>query len=354
MKSPWHRGQRDDQHTPVEMRFIDMFMTALGSLVFLALLLAFLLPKTTQSEIKDEDVERLKKENQKIVAENQHLRRQIQLQQQASPADTTKTEDADIMKRWFGILLLTSGCPSSEPELYARYEGKLFNVKTGELVPDAEQFDASDVAKKSTFFGNRYFDIGKGTDSATTSQPILKEVPSIGLDRLNKAGLHAKLFYGIHRGADALWSVYVGLRDPIEQGDRECIVEPIYLSYPGLIPGDKIVMTQLRPFAWLRRFKVNLDGTTTFGTLPRGDEQFKSDLAEFSKKQSQILCEKKSICDTIDAHLALLDPSALPPLKKMSGGTTESIPGREHKYQGRAQYQSSGRHHLLRRQRQPR
>jgi len=78
-------------------------------------------------------------------------------------------------------------------------------------------------------------------------------------------------------------------------------------------------MTQLRPFAWLRRFKVNLDGTTTFGTLPRGDEQFKSDLAEFSKKQSQILCEKKSICDTIDAHLALLDPSALP-LKRMSGG----------------------------------
>ena len=86
------------------MRFIDMFMTALGSLVFLALLLVFLLPKTTQSEIKDEDVERLKKENQKIVAENQHLRQQIQLQQQASPADTTKTEDADIMKRWFGIL----------------------------------------------------------------------------------------------------------------------------------------------------------------------------------------------------------------------------------------------------------
>ena len=116
-----------------------------------------------------------------------------------------------------------------------------------------------------------------------------------------------------------MWSVYVGLRDPIEQGDRECIVEPIYLSYAGLIPGDKIVMTQLRPFAWLRRFKVNLDGTTTFGTLPRGDEQFKSDLAEFSKKQSQILCEKKSICDTIDAHLALLDPSALP-LKRMSGG----------------------------------
>src|SRR5262249_10847168 len=35
------------------------------------------------------------------------------------------------------------------------------------------------------------------------------------------------------------------------------------------------------------------------------------------KKQSQTLCEKKSICDTIDAHLALLDPSALP-LKKLT------------------------------------
>ena len=31
MKSRWERGHGDDQHPPVEMRFIDMFMTALGS-----------------------------------------------------------------------------------------------------------------------------------------------------------------------------------------------------------------------------------------------------------------------------------------------------------------------------------
>src|SRR5215472_1976205 len=146
------------------MRFIDMFMTALGSLVFLALILVFLLPKTTQSEIKDENVERLKKKNQKIVAENQHLRQQIQLQQQASPADTTKTEDADIMKRWFGILLLTSGCPSSEPELYARYEESYSTLKLASWSPMRSNLMQAMLPRNQPFFGNRYFDIGKGAD----------------------------------------------------------------------------------------------------------------------------------------------------------------------------------------------
>jgi len=161
VKSPWHRGQGDDQHTPVEMRFIDMFMTALGSLVFLALLLVFLLPKTTQSEIKDEDVERLKKENQKIVAENQHLRQQIQLQQQASPADTTKTEDADIMKRWFGILLLTSGCPSSEPELYARYEESYSTLKLASWSPMRSNLMQAMLPRNQPFLETDTLTLGK-------------------------------------------------------------------------------------------------------------------------------------------------------------------------------------------------
>jgi hypothetical protein len=48
MRSRWQRSRGDDPQAPIEMRFIDMFMAALGSLVFLALLLVFLLPKTTQ------------------------------------------------------------------------------------------------------------------------------------------------------------------------------------------------------------------------------------------------------------------------------------------------------------------
>jgi len=143
------------------MRFIDMFMTALGSLVFLALLLVFLLPKTTQSEIKDEDVERLKKENQKIVAENQHLRQQIQLQQQASPADTTKTEDADIMKRWFGILLLTSGCPSSEPELYARYEESYSTLKLASWSPMRSNLMQAMLPRNQPFLETDTLTLGK-------------------------------------------------------------------------------------------------------------------------------------------------------------------------------------------------
>jgi hypothetical protein len=49
----WRRvSLTNEQRTPVEMRFIDMFMTALGSLLFLAVLLSFLiihLPRSGQT-----------------------------------------------------------------------------------------------------------------------------------------------------------------------------------------------------------------------------------------------------------------------------------------------------------------
>src|SRR6266853_728910 len=44
MPSGWGASHRTDRHAvPVEMRFIDMFMAALGALIFMAMLLAFLL-----------------------------------------------------------------------------------------------------------------------------------------------------------------------------------------------------------------------------------------------------------------------------------------------------------------------
>ena len=49
MTSSWRQlSAREGHGAPVEMRFVDMFMTALGSLVFIALLLVFLLPKTAE------------------------------------------------------------------------------------------------------------------------------------------------------------------------------------------------------------------------------------------------------------------------------------------------------------------
>ena len=43
MRSAWRAHAAGERQVPVEMRFIDMFMAALGSLVFMAMLLSFLL-----------------------------------------------------------------------------------------------------------------------------------------------------------------------------------------------------------------------------------------------------------------------------------------------------------------------
>jgi formylglycine-generating enzyme required for sulfatase activity len=133
----------------------------------------------------------------------------------------------------------------------------------------------------------------------------LKELDSTGLDNLSKNGLHAKLFYAVSR-RDGTYSIYAGLTNPGSLGDSVCTIQPFYLSSHGLIPADKITMTQQRPFAWLRHFKINTDGSTTFGTSPWHDGAFRRDLADFSTKQSNILCQRKSLCGTMDAHYALL------------------------------------------------
>lgn len=340
MKSPWHRWG-EDQHAPVEMRFIDMFMTALGSLVFLALLLVFLLPQTTRSEQEKRPEEITKPEpgSVDVVAENKKLRDQLEIQKarqqrlqsefetqkvliqqlqrtrevqspsQAppTPAQPGRTEDKDIVKRGFGVILMASGCRTGEPELYVRWEGKVIDYESGEPRPDPMEFDASEVWRKTTFVGQRYVDIGVGPEHSDISQAVLRETGFAGLEALSKSGLHTKLFYGVGRAVGS-FSVYAGLRDPRAQGRKECVIYPFYLSSLGLIPGEKISLMQQQPYAWLRRFNLNIDGTTTFGTPPRTDEAFKRDLVEFSKKQSGKLCEKKIVCDAMDAHLALLEP----------------------------------------------
>lgn len=51
MRGNWRSGLDGGHHrTPVEMRFIDMFMSAVGSLLFLALLFAFVIAKSENKE----------------------------------------------------------------------------------------------------------------------------------------------------------------------------------------------------------------------------------------------------------------------------------------------------------------
>ena len=144
----------------------------------------------------------------------------------------------------------------------------------------------------------------------------VQELDTAGLEDFNKNGLHTKLFYGVSR-ATGSYSVYVGLTDPHALGERECAIQPFYLSSKGLIPADKVTITQQRPFAWLRHFKIEADGTTTLKTSPWQDDEYKRELAEFSNKQSKLLCERKSLCGTVDAHYALL-LSRTPTVKLLS------------------------------------
>jgi hypothetical protein len=274
------------------MRFIDMFMAALDSLVFLALLLAFLLPKTTQQP-----------------------RQQIPQTAQGGGANTN-TEEKNISKRWLGVFLVVKGCESTEPEMYVRWEGGVVDFDTFRPISKLPEFDASDVSHyRDNLIGHQYFDIGNGAEIVTAMSNV-QESDAAGLEDFNKNGLNAKLFYAVSR-APGSFSVYVGLTDPGEQGERECAIRPFYLSSKGLIPADEITLTQERPFPWLRHFRIETDGTTTLKTSPWQDEVFKRELVEFSNKQSTLLCERKSLCGTIDAHYALL-LSRTPTVKLLS------------------------------------
>ena len=306
MRSRWQRSRGDDPQAPIEMRFIDMFMAALGSLVFLALLLVFLLPKTTQQGTNPE----LKKKLDELTAQNQQLRQQIP----TSQAGGANTEEKNIIKRWLGVFLMVRGCDSIEPEMYVRWEGDVVNFETFQPISKLPEFDASDVSR-DTLIGHKYFDIGNGAEIATIMAKV-QESDTAGLEDFNKNGLNAKIFYGVSR-ATGSYSVYVGLTDPRALGERECAIQPFYLSSRGLIPADKVTITQQRPFAWLRHFKIEADGTTTLKTSPWQDEEFKRELAEFSNKQSKLLCERKSLCGTMDAHYALL-LSRTPTVKLLS------------------------------------
>src|SRR5262249_23501625 len=152
-----------------------------------------------------------------LIVENRTLRQQIP----QGPSGGGQTEDKDIVKRWLGVLLVTKGCMPWEPELYVRWEGKVVSFQTGQPMPDALEFDASDViANETIFVGHKYFDVGDGTDSGPIVDAVLQPRNGAGLEALNKNGLHTKLFYGVSRGSGS-WSIYTGLRDPRAQADKD-------------------------------------------------------------------------------------------------------------------------------------
>src|SRR5262249_26244515 len=155
-----------------------------------------------------------------------------------------------------------------EPAMYVRWEGDVIDLLTGKRLPDAESFDANNVIKRTILVGSSYFDIGNR----------LADIAM--LDTSRKDGVHAQLFYGVSR-ADGLHSIYVGLKDPSAQAERDCSIYPIYFSSRGLVQGEKVVLNRWRPFAWLRHVRINLDGSTNLETSPRDDERFKRELAEF-------------------------------------------------------------------------
>ena len=197
MRSRWQRSRGDDPQAPIEMRFIDMFMAALGSLVFLALLLVFLLPKTNQQGSNPE----LKKKLDELTAQNQQLRQQIP----TSQAGGANTEEKNIIKRWLGVFLMVRGCDSIEPEMYVRWEGNVVNFETYQPISKLPEFDASDVShNRDTLIGHKYFDIGNGAEIATIMAKV-QELDTAGLEDFNKNGLNAKLFYGVSRATRQLF-----------------------------------------------------------------------------------------------------------------------------------------------------
>src|SRR4051812_37080682 len=156
MRSAWLAARGiDEQHAPVEMRFVDMFMTALGSLVFLALILA-VMPKSMSEAtpvpppdmvprvVVDAAMAEIKELNNTIAELNSTIAAMNSVQTQGT---LTGELDKNTVKRWLGVLLATRGCTSQELELYARPEGKLIDFETRRAVDDALPFAMNPLRK---------------------------------------------------------------------------------------------------------------------------------------------------------------------------------------------------------------
>ena len=322
MKSRWYSGGGDGSHPPVEMRFVDMFMTALGSLIFIALLLVFLLPQTAQPSNLDtkkmqSELARLRQE----LTETQAKARQSLLDMEQLLKNLREV-DKDVVKRWLSVTLVTKDCPSYAPTLYVRWEGPVINVETREPTVMA-QFDAAGF-KLQSLVGARYFFV-----VPTWLQAQQAVTPTALLDGTRLA---TKTYFAVSNGPGSM-SIYMGLRDP-RNLRGECIAQPIIHGWSWQAI-DTFRLSLGQPFAWVRRLRVENDGTVT-SPDPQYDAGFLRELEAFSAEQSQKLCEKKSVCGTQDAHWARYAKPAPPPPEAFDWKTESRFRGNPDHYARKA------------------
>jgi hypothetical protein len=294
MRSRWQRDAGESA-PPVEMRFVDMFMTALGSLIFIALLLVFLLPQTAQPA--NVETSSLIKELSKLRQElaEQRAKARQDRQDMADLLKNLKEVDKHVVKRWISVLLLTKDCPTYEPAVYVRWEGPVVDYETRRPLGSLPDFDASDP-KMHHLVGGKYFYVGPSSIVAlnATGPTYL----------LNGTGLAAISFFTVSN-APGPWSIYIALRHPRALSGRECIVHPIIQGWSGRFVEGTFKLSLAHPFAWIRRVRLENDGAFR-SREPRDNAGFLRELEAFSAEQSQKLCERKSICGTRDAHWAVL------------------------------------------------
>jgi hypothetical protein len=270
------------------MRFVDMFMTALGSLIFIAMLLVFLLPKTAQTstdptvaakalEAKLKDAEKKLEDLQKLM-------------------ENVNQVDKHVVKRWLSVTLLTKDCPAYEPTLYVRWEGPTFDFYTGKSMGGLDPFDASNP-KMHPLIGNRPFLIGP------TSLPGSSAWYGVGPTRLlDGTRLAIASYFAVSSGPGDR-SIYIGLRNPRGLMGGECIVHPIIHGWSGTPAESTFKLSLAQPFAFIRRVRLENEGGFT-SPQPESDAAFLRELEAFSAEQSQKLCKEKLICGTQDAHWA--------------------------------------------------
>lgn len=212
MQSPWHTVATSADQTPVEMRFIDMFMMAIGALIFLSLALVIALPKTAGSlgprpptpdrnqdvVAENEDlwdkVKDPERQNQRRNEEIDELRERLAtlgrealeddinhftkktyrylvqsridmitiiyinpLLARSELATKDKSEDKYVLMQWCSGVTIPKGCNAGDIEFYVRAEGPLIDFESNNPKPEAVEVNAATPYVKEILAGHQYY-----------------------------------------------------------------------------------------------------------------------------------------------------------------------------------------------------
>jgi uncharacterized coiled-coil DUF342 family protein len=233
-----------------------------------------------------QDVDRARQEAAETRRENERFKENARVKGQLDPS---------VVMRWFSIGLIIPECADVQFTIYVRWEGSLINAGSGIGMPNSP-FEAINPTKRTTLLGHRYFDLGAKNDDGVLGDKSLREA---GVTVLGRAQL--KLFNAVSSEVGE-YDLYIAPNNLQALTGRRCAIHPYYLTWAGAVMGERVVLTPDQPFAWLRRFRINTDGTNSLAVTPREDAEFQKLLAEFSADQSQRLCSQHSICGKQDAH----------------------------------------------------